>query len=73
MEIYTHVIDLKSSIPSCVTENADGSYTIFINDRTSVESRIEHYEHEIEHILHNDFEKEDVNEIESERHKGGNI
>lgn len=41
------------------TANADGSYTIFINDRLCYFEQKEAYRHEIAHILNNDLYSED--------------
>ena len=53
-----------------ITENEDGSHTIFINNNLSMAKRLKAIQHAMEHIEENDFEKEDVQEIEYERHIG---
>ena len=53
-----------------VTENEDGSYTIFINNNLSMAKRLEAIQHAFEHTKENDFEKNDVQEIEYKRHVG---
>lgn len=52
-----------------VVENEDGSYTIFINARLSYASQLEAYQHAIGHIQNNDFEKSDVQSIETLAHQ----
>lgn len=51
-----------------VTENEDGSYTIFINDRLCEEKRLKSFRHAMNHIKGFDFEKENVQEIEMNAH-----
>ena len=68
---YGNNVFLISGLPvkGAVTENEDGSYTIFINPNQSDQGIMQTYYHELGHILHNDFEKHDVQEIETEAHK----
>lgn len=54
-----------------VTPNDDGSYTIFINSRFNYETQLKAYEHAMQHIEAGDFEKENVQEIESIAHTAG--
>ena len=51
-----------------ITENEDCTYTIFINKNLSDAKRLEAIQHALEHIKKKDFEKDDVQEIESDRH-----
>ena len=51
-----------------VTENTDGSYTIFIESSLSKEAQQEAFKHAMKHILGNDFEKDDVGRIENQAH-----
>lgn len=51
-----------------VTENDDGSYTIFIETSLSKKSQQEAFLHAMKHILGNDFDKVDVNKIERQAH-----
>lgn len=53
-----------------VTENEDGSYTIALNTRDTAERRAESYRHALrKHIERNDFEKDNVQDIESDAHQ----
>ena len=74
--IFLYLIDLPTKIHEIVTPCADG-YTIYINARLSSLGRIEAYDHAMWHIQNNDFEKEDVQEIEStawrRNEKDGNL
>lgn len=51
-----------------VVENEDGSYTILINSKLSDVGREEALRHAIGHIENNDFEKNNVQEIEFDAH-----
>ena len=52
-----------------VTENEDGSFTIFINDALCELKRIKAVRHALEHIGSDDFKKGNVQEIEIAAHK----
>lgn len=70
-DIYTHYLDLDTSVPACVVKNDDGSFTIILNSRMSAERQRKSYEHEVKHILDGDFDSdEDVDIIEGRRHRG---
>ena len=71
-EIFVYVIDFETTkIKETVTENEDGTYSIFLNARHTAENRLQAYLHAVEHIRNNDFEKKnaDIDSIEAERHK----
>lgn len=51
-----------------VTENEDGSYTIFIEASLSSIEQKEAFSHAMKHILGNDFDKTDVDLIEKVSH-----
>ena len=61
-------VALPNQIKECVTENADGTYTIFLSSALDQEARLAGYLHALKHILNNDFEKTDVQEIEAKAH-----
>jgi len=56
------------NVNEAVTENEDGSYTIFINERLCEEKRLKSFRHALNHITNSDFEKEDIQEIEENAH-----
>jgi hypothetical protein len=64
------LMDLDVAIGETICQNADNSYTIFINSRLSSEMQRRCFEHALEHVRNNDWEKENADEIEYERHKG---
>lgn len=68
MPIDYQVIVLDMPTNEAVTVNEDGSYTIFINARLAKEQQIKSYYHAMKHILGEDFEKINVQEIETLAH-----
>ena len=58
----------NTAVKEAVTENEDGTYTIFISDKLSSIEQQEAFLHAYKHIAGNDFTKENVNEIEFNAH-----
>ena len=68
--INTLIVDFPVTCASeMVMQNADGGYTILLNAKMSHERLQKAYLHALGHIMHNDFEKSDVQEIEYEAHR----
>lgn len=51
-----------------ITENEDGSYTIFVNSNLCESKRLHAIRHAFKHIKGRDFGKDDVQEIEAHSH-----
>ena len=68
MSINYQVILMDMTVNEVVTENEDGSYTIFINSRLNYEKQMKAYLHAMKHITGDDFQKEDVQHIEYHAH-----
>ncbi|MBF0716064.1 hypothetical protein [Gemelliphila palaticanis] len=67
--INTKIIDFPTSrVKGCVTKNEDDSYTIFLNAKMGYWEMKKTFDHEISHIINEDFEKYNVDEIEYARH-----
>ncbi len=64
MSISYQVILMDMTVNEVVTENEDGSYTIFINSRLNYEKQMKSYLHAMKHITGDDFQKDDVQSIE---------
>ena len=64
MSISYQVILMDMTVNEVVTENEDGSYTIFINSRLNYEKQMKAYLHAMKYITGNDFQKDDVQSIE---------
>lgn len=67
-EIFVEIIDMGTKVTEQVTQNADGSYTIFLNARYSYEKLQDAFRHAYCHIERHDFQKGDVQCIEAENH-----
>lgn len=52
-----------------MTENEDGSYTIFVNENLCEKKRMLAVQHALKHIQGNDFGRLDIQEIESKAHE----
>jgi len=68
-DVFVHIVDLSGKVTEAVTENEDGTYTIFIDAQLAPEAQRARYEHAMRHIRSNDFEKSDVQTIEAAAHK----
>ncbi len=62
------LIDMPTRVKGYTQEDDDGTYTIFINARLSIEQQREAYLHELKHLMQKDFEKEHVQRIEAYAH-----
>lgn len=70
MDYFVRLIDMPPAVRSFIKENSDHiSATIVINARLSREQQQEQYVHEVGHMERNDFEKDDVNQIETKAHR----
>lgn len=67
------VLKMEYGLHAHTTKNHDGTYTIFLNSRDSLEMNRYWFDHELDHIERGDWEKHNVQEIETEAHwsKGG--
>lgn len=68
-DVNVQLINFPNSGREMVVPNEDGSYTILINARLSNESQMQAYAHAMEHIVNDDFEKQDVQIIEAAAHE----
>lgn len=63
------LLNMEYGIHEQITKNHDGSFTVFLNARDSSNVQQDSYAHAIRHIVSGDFEKYDVQEIETVSHK----
>lgn len=69
-DINVQLIDFPNTkAKEMITENVDGSFTIFLNARFSRDTLIAAYHHAVWHIDHADFTGQDVQDIEMEAHQ----
>ena len=67
--VNVFLVDFPNSGREMVIPNEDDSYTILINAKLSYESQLKAYEHAMQHILNDDFSKDNVQEIEAVAHE----
>jgi len=66
-DIFVYVVSLPDQIREMVLPCADG-YTIYINEMLDESERLKSYYHAIDHIDNKDWNKKDVQIIETLRH-----
>ena len=66
--ITVQLIDMEIGIHEQVIKASDEHYTILLNARDADNQRVAAYEHAIKHLKDDDFEKDDVQKIETEAH-----
>lgn len=58
----------SGKVHEAVTPNDDGSVTIFLDKNATKESQRKRFQHVMRHLAGNDFDRDDVQEIEAEAH-----
>ena len=71
-DIFVRIVDLNGKVTEAVTENEDGTYTVFISARLDPHAQRERFEHALRHIRYCDFEKSDVQTVETAAHRREN-
>lgn len=66
-KIYTYYVSLPEGVNEAVMSCIDG-YTIYIDETLDEEQRKKAFVHAMGHIANNDFDKDDVQDIETEAH-----
>lgn len=66
-DIFVYMIAMPDSVHEAVTPCFDG-FTIYINKNLSYEQRQRAFIHALRHIQNKDFEKDNVQAIESQAH-----
>lgn len=67
-DVNTFLVNFPTPGKEMVVPNEDGSYTILINAKLSQDGQLEAYQHALNHINNGDFEKTDIQSIESRAH-----
>ena len=67
-DINVQILDMDTKVHEHLVKNNDDSYTIFLNARMSRENQIASYYHALKHIERNDYNMENVQEIEKNAH-----
>ena len=70
-DYFVRVIPFGVSIPAFIRENPDGSYSLYLNSEYDLEHWLDSYEHEIDHMVHDDLQGDrDIREIEPGLRRG---
>lgn len=67
-DVYIYIVDLPDRVDEMVAPCIDG-YTVYLNARLTYAGRVRAYHHAMRHIERNDFERANVQEIETETHE----
>ena len=65
---YVYLVGLPDGINEMVLPCADG-FTVYINEKLDDETKLQAYQHAVQHIKENDWSKCDIQEIENNAHK----
>lgn len=68
-DVNTLLVNFPTPGNEMVVENEDGSYTILINAKLSQDGQLKAYQHALNHINNEDFEKSEVQSIEYQAHE----
>ena len=66
-DVYVYIVRLPYGIGEMVSP-CFGGYTVYISEDLTMQQRRNAYLHALKHIRNGDFEKHDVQQIESEAH-----
>ena len=66
-DVFVYLVPLPTKIREMITPCDDG-YTVYLNSRLTQEAQEKAYNHALLHIEMNDFELQDVQEIEGRAH-----
>lgn len=66
-DIFVYIVRLPYGIKEAVSP-CFGGYTVYISEDLSMQGRHRAYQHALKHIKNGDFEKLNVQQIESEAH-----
>lgn len=64
VDYFIYFQPMHGSIGGYVTPNPDGTFSVYLNERLSREQNMKTLKHEINHIVADDFSKDDVAQIE---------
>lgn len=54
-DYFIYYMKMPPKIWACVCPNSDGTYSMFLDPRRSYDQLLNDYEHELWHIIRNDF------------------
>ena len=64
-DYFVRPLELPPKVWAMITPNGDSTYTMYLDPRRDFEQKLDDYEHELWHIIHDDFyNNETVQKIE---------
>ena len=69
-DVYIYFVPMPAGMREYVAPCADG-HTIYINEDLDEIQRAEAYSHALDHVVNNDFDRVNVQQIEAAIHKRG--
>lgn len=67
-DVYTYIVNLPDGVHEMIAKCLDG-YTIYLHAGDTAERQRESFIHALRHIMQDDYNKVDVQEIESAAHR----
>lgn len=67
-DVFVYTVKLPTGVHEIVKPCLDG-YTVYIDESLDDAHKLAAYRHALCHIMHNDFEKYDIQQIESDAHE----
>jgi hypothetical protein len=66
VDYFIRLVNLPCGVGGMVTPNEDGTFSIYLNARETHETNMKKADHEVGHILHDDFYNDKtIEEVES--------
>lgn len=70
-DYFVHLVQFPVPAYAMLRENPDGTYSVYLSEDRDTEQRIDDYEHELWHMIHDDLNGEkDIRDIEPELRRG---
>lgn len=70
VDFYVRLVDLPPSVSGAVCPNEDGTFSIYINAKNTLKKQLETLDHEIRHIINDDFYSDLPIEVIESKQKG---
>lgn len=69
-DVFLYPVDMPDGINEMVSPGWEDDYTIYVNCRLPYSKQVRVVDHAIGHLRREDFNKEDVQQIEADAHEG---
>lgn len=68
-DVYIYQIDMPRGFHEAVSPGWEDDCTVYVNSKDSIARRIKSVDHAIKHLKRDDFNKENVQQVEAEAHR----